>query len=72
MGGRTSGNWSFIKGCMEIPAILNQYATRLLSECNKDECDTLELLHSFYTGITFPEAALHIQRGYYLLLQPFH
>lgn len=68
MGGRKSGNWSFIKGHMEIPAILNQCAAQLLSERNKDECDTLELLHFCYTGITFPEAVLYIQRVYYLLL----
>lgn len=62
-----SGNWSFIKECMEIPAILNQYAAQLLSEGNKDECDTLEVLHFCYTGITFSEAALYIQRVYYFL-----
>lgn len=67
-GGRRSGNWSLIKGCVEIPAVLNQRSARLLSECNKDECDSLELLPFCYTRITFSEAALCIQRVYYLLL----
>lgn len=61
MGGRTSGNCSFIKGCMEIPAMLNQYAAPLIGECNQDKCDTLERLHFCYTGVPFPEAALYIQ-----------
>lgn len=45
-------------------AILHQYAAWLLSEWNEDECDTVELLHSCYTEITFSEAVLYTQRVY--------
>lgn len=63
----SSWNWSLIRGCVEIPAILNQRAARLLTECNRDECDSLELFALRSTRITFSEAARYIQR----VLLPF-